>query len=71
MRDLAVSGFRGANLDADKGDLGKFIALAKQADSPIPPNSILALENLDRFSRLPPRKAYTIFCELVEAGVSV
>ena len=71
MRDLAVSGFRGANLDPDKGDLGKFVALAKQKESPIPPNSILALENLDRFSRLPPRKAYTIFCELVEAGVSV
>ena len=29
------------------------------------------LENIDRFSRLPPSKAYRVFCDLVAAGVSV
>lgn len=71
LRDLGVSAFRGKNLDKDKGDLGKFIALAKQEHSPIAPGSILMLESLDRFSRQPPRKAYAAFCALVEAGVSV
>lgn len=69
LRDLGVSAFRGKNLDKDKGDLGKFIALAK--DGKIPPGSILMLENLDRFSRQAPRKAYRIFCELVECGIKV
>ncbi len=71
LRDLGVRAFNGANLDKDKGDLGKFIALAKQENSPIAPGSILMLENLDRFSRQPTRKAYRVFCELVEAGVRV
>ena len=69
LRDLGVSAFRGKNLNKDKGDLGKFIALAK--DGKIPAGSILMLENLDRFSRQAPRKAYRLFCELVEAGVRV
>ena len=71
LKDYAVSAFTGANLDPEKGDLGKFVVLAKQKNGPVPTGSILALENLDRFSRLPPRKAYRIFCELVEAGVKV
>ncbi len=69
LRDLGVSAFRGKNLDKDKGDLGKFIQLAR--DGRIAPGSILMVENLDRFSRQPTRKAYRVFCELVEAGVSV
>ena len=69
LRDLGISAFRGANLDKDKGDLGKFIHLAMQGK--IQRGSILMLENLDRFSRQPPRKAYRIFCDLVETGVKV
>lgn len=69
LRDLGISAFRGGNLDKSTGDLGKFIDLAKQGR--IPPGSILMLENLDRFSRQPPRKAYQVFCELVEAGVKI
>ena len=69
LRDLGVSAFRGANLDKEKGDLGKFIHLAKTGQ--IPQGSILMLERLDRFSRQPPRKASRIFYELVEAGVKV
>ena len=69
LRDLGVSAFRGKNLDPSKGDLGKFIALAQEGK--IEAGSILMLENLDRFSRQPTRKAYRVFCELVEAGVKV
>jgi hypothetical protein len=71
MRDLSVSAFTGANLDPEKGDLGRFVLLASQKNSPIPKGSILAIENLDRFSRLPPHKAYRVFCELVEAGITI
>jgi DNA invertase Pin-like site-specific DNA recombinase len=69
LSDLGISAFKGANLDKDKGDLGRFIHLAKQGR--IPKGSILMLENLDRFSRQKTRKAYRVFCELVEAGVKV
>jgi hypothetical protein len=69
LRDLGKSAFRGKNLDKDKGDLGKFIALAAKGD--IPKGSILMLEGWDRFSRMPPFKAARVFGDLVEAGVSV
>ena len=69
LRDLGVSAFRGKNLDKDRGDLGKFIQLAR--DGKIEQGSILMLENLDRFSRQETRKAYRVFCELVETGVKV
>jgi DNA invertase Pin-like site-specific DNA recombinase len=69
LRDLGVSAFKGRNLDRERGDLGKFLALAQ--DGKIERGSILMLENLDRFSRQPPRKAYRAFCDLVEAGVRV
>jgi len=69
LRDLGTSAFRGKNLDKDKGDLGKFIELAKQGR--IERGSILLLEKLDRFSRQPPSKAYRVFCELVETGITV
>ena len=69
LRDLGVSAFRGLNLDKSKGDLGKFVQLAR--DGKVERGSVLLLENLDRFSRQPTSKAYRIFCELVEAGVVV
>ena len=69
LRDLGVSAFKGRNLDKDKGDLGKFIQLAR--DGRVAKGSILMLENLDRFSRQPTSKAYRIFTDLVEAGVKV
>ena len=69
LQDLGKSAFRGANLDKDSGNLGKFVALAK--DGKIPSGSILMLENLDRYTRLTFSKAIRAFCELVEAGVKV
>jgi hypothetical protein len=69
LRDLGISAFKGANLDKDRGDLGRFIHLAKTGK--IPAGSILMLENLDRFSRQPPRKVFHVFCELVECGITI
>lgn len=69
LRDMGVSAFRGSNLDKDKADLGQFIHLAKQGQ--IEAGSILLLERLDRFSRLPPRKVYGIFCELIDCGIAI
>ena len=34
-------------------------------------NSVLVVENFDRFSRLKPRKAYEKLAEIIEAGVDV
>ena len=69
LSDLAVSAFHGLNLDAERGDLGRFIALAKAGQ--IARGSILLLERLDRFSRQAVGKAYRAFYDLVEAGVVV
>ena len=69
LADLGVSAFKGANLDPEKGDLGKFIALAKKGL--IQRGSILLIERLDRFSRQQTRKAYRTFCELIETGIKV
>ncbi len=71
LSDLGISAFNGANLDPDKGNLGKFIALVKQKNSPIAKGSILLLERLDRFSRQATRKAYRVFCELIDAGMVI
>ena len=71
MRDYAVSAFRGANLDPKTGDLGKFIALVKQRPSPIAPNSILALEHLDRFSRDEAWIALHVFTDLLKCGIRI
>lgn len=71
LRDLGVSAFRGANLNPDFGDLGKFIALVEQSNSPIPPGSYLLLERLDRFSRQKVSAAYTALTRLVQNGIRV
>lgn len=69
LKDMGVSAFRGLNLDKDKADLGMFIHLANTGK--IETGSILLLERLDRFSRLPVRKVYGIFCELVDCGLTI
>lgn len=71
LRDLGVSAFRGANLNPDLGDLGKFIALVEQPQSPIPAGSYLLLERLDRFSRQKVSAAYKALTRLVESGIRV
>jgi len=69
LKDFGKSAFHGHNLDPQKGDLGKFCALAKAGK--IKRGSILMLENIDRFSRQPAMKVAGIVSELVEAGVRV
>jgi len=71
MRDLGKSAFRGANLDPETGDLGKFIWLAQNDKKRVPPGSILLLERLDRFSRDDALKAVNILTGLILAGVTV
>ena len=69
LADLGKSAFHGANLDKNSGDLGKFVHLVHTGK--IPSGSILILENLDRFSRQQTRKAYRVFCDLVDAGIVI
>ena len=53
MSDLAMSGYKGQNLS--KGLLGEFIGLCKSGD--IAKGSVLAMEALDRFTRIALTKA--------------
>ena len=50
--DSGVSAFRGLNFE--NGNLGKWLKKAEKGNSP----KILLVENLDRITRLPPKKAY-------------
>lgn len=63
------SAFHGLNLDPKTGDLGKFLALVQQGK--VEQGSILLIENLDRFSRQDAHTAYSIFGDLVKAGITV
>src|SRR5215467_1963131 len=54
FRDLGKSAFRGKN--AQEGELGDFIKAVE--DGRIKRGSYLLVENLDRLSRQPARKAY-------------
>jgi DNA invertase Pin-like site-specific DNA recombinase/regulator of replication initiation timing len=67
LRDDAISSFHGKNIRA--GDLGKFIAHVKAGEIEI--GSILVIESLDRFSRLPPRQSLNYFNELINAGIVI
>ena len=58
--DLGVSGWTGKNIE--RGRLGELIVALKAGKIEIQ-NPVLILENLDRFSRLPPRVAYTKLAE--------
>lgn len=64
----AMSGKSGKNL-SEKGLLGQFIKLVRQGA--IAKGSILMLESIDRFSRMAPRKIYSLFSDVVEAGIKV
>ena len=66
--DEGTSAFSGKNLK-ESNPLGGFIAKVKAGK--IPEGSLLIIENTDRFSRLPPRKVYGLFCEVVENGCNI
>ncbi|MCW2336279.1 DNA invertase Pin-like site-specific DNA recombinase [Sphingobium sp. B2D3A] len=67
IHDEGVSAFRGAN--AADGGLARFLEACRRGL--IEPNSFLLVESLDRISRMPPRKAQTLFNEIVDAGVTI
>ena len=66
--DLGVSGWTGKNIE--RGRLGDLI-VALKAGKIETKNTVLILENLDRFSRLPPRVAYNKLAEIIELGLDV
>jgi hypothetical protein len=69
LRDLGKSAFRGANLDPEQGDLGKFIYLCRTKK--IKPGSILMLEHLDRFSRDKAHLALGVIIDLLKCHIRI
>lgn len=67
FHDLGISGYRGQN--AESGRLADFKEAVKVGL--VPQGSVLLVEQLDRISRLTPRKALRVLEDIVEAGVSV
>ncbi|KEZ00051.1 recombinase [Sphingomonas sp. BHC-A] len=67
FHDEGISGFRGRNAEA--GRLADFLEAVKVGL--VPQGSVLLVEQLDRLSRLVPRKAMRVLEDIVEAGVSV
>lgn len=66
--DNGVSAFKGGNLDL-KASLGQFIADVEAGT--IPSNTVLLLENLDRFSRIHPMDAQPVLSELLKTGLTL
>lgn len=67
LQDLGVSAFRGKN--KEKGALSRFLAMVQSGQ--IERGSRLIVENLDRLSREPVRKAIRPFLDIIDAGVFV
>lgn len=67
FHDEGVSGFRGLNAEA--GRLAEFREAVRVGL--VPPGSVLLVEQLDRISRLVPRKALRVLEDILELGVSV
>ena len=65
--DLGVSGWDGKNIKS--GALGLFLKALTAGK--LEQNSVLVVENFDRFSRMKPRKAYEKLADIIEAGVDV
>ncbi|MBV1690871.1 recombinase family protein [Novosphingobium sp. G106] len=67
FHDVGVSAYRGQNADA--GRLACFVEAVRSGQ--VPQGSLLLVEQLDRISRLTPRKALRVLEDIVETGVSV
>lgn len=67
FEDLGVSAFRGQNADA--GRLAYFLEAVRSGL--VPQGSTLLVEQLDRISRLTPRRALRVLEDIVDAGVTV
>jgi DNA invertase Pin-like site-specific DNA recombinase len=68
LKDEGVSGFRGANLQADSG-LGSFVRAVHSGA--VAPGSVLVVESLDRLSRDRVLYATTMLSNLLLAGLKV
>jgi len=68
LNDLAVSAYRGANVDTDSG-LGGFLHACREGL--IARGSFLLVESLDRISRMTPRRVQTLVSQIVDAGVTI
>ncbi|MER9865463.1 recombinase family protein [Mesorhizobium sp. M0185] len=66
--DNGVSAFKGGNLDLE-ASLGQFTADVKAGT--IPSDTVLLLENLDRFSRIHPMDAQPVLSELLKTGLTL
>ena len=67
IKDLGVSGFRGANRIT--GALGRFLELVKRGK--VEPGSVLIVESLDRISREAVRFVQPSFLALINAGIRI
>jgi DNA invertase Pin-like site-specific DNA recombinase len=67
FHDLGISAFRGQNAEA--GRLAYFLEAVHTGL--VPQGSVLLVEQLDRLSRLVPRRAVRVLEDIVDAGVSV
>ena len=67
LRDIGISAFHGANVT--DGELGGFLRAVR--DQKVEPGSYLLVESLDRLSRQQPLKAFTVFSEIVSAGIKI
>ena len=67
FEDLGVSAFRGQNADA--GRLADFLEAVRSGL--VPQGSTLLVEQLDRLSRLTPRKALRVLEDIVDAGITL
>lgn len=67
MSDEGMSAHHGVNID--KGELGKFIELCRIGE--IAPGSVIAMEALDRFTRLSLSRANSLTLTVLEAEVKI
>lgn len=63
--DRGLSGFSGKNID--EGNLGRLLAAVREGT--VAPGTVILVEALDRFSRLPASRTIAIVAEIVGAGV--
>ena len=67
LEDLGVSAFKGANVTS--GALGQFLAAVREGR--IEKGSYLIVELLDRLSRQAVMESFTLFAEIMRAGVNI
>jgi DNA invertase Pin-like site-specific DNA recombinase len=67
FRDLGVSGYRGKNVEV--GALGAFLSAVRSGA--VRPGSYLLIEQFDRLSRDQVHRAFRVFGDIVDAGITI